>query len=270
MRVLIATDGSAGAQIAIDLVARRPWQTGTVVRLVAVDDSYGQHRTEIEEHLEGAAALLRRSGRPVEPALLSGRAASTLLADAASWSADLVVAGNRGRGRIRALVLGSVSAELVERARASTLIVRRGDVARLLVAVDGSAASREVAPLVCATGAFAGVQATVISVSGAADPWPPTLDLRAARAATRAAARLAACGVPARRELHVGEPAATIIEQAAATGVDLVAVGSRGLSGLRGLLGSVARNVTYYAPCNVLVARSLRRSPTPGDGSSER
>lgn len=260
MRVLIATDGSAGAQVAIDLAAGRSWEPGTVMRLVAVDDSYGEHRSEIEEHLERAAAVLRRSERPVGTALLSGRAASTLLDDAASWSADLVVAGNRGRGRIQALVLGSVSAELVERARASTLIARRREVSRLLVAVDGSAASREVAPLVCATGAFAGIEATVISVSRAADPWPPSLDLRAAQTATRTAARLAACGVLARRELHVGEPAATIIEQAAATGADLVAVGSRGLSGLRGLLGSVARNVTYYAPCNVLVARSRRAS----------
>lgn len=260
MRILVATDGSECARAAIDFVADRRWDSDTVLRLVAVDDSYGEGRRELEAHLHAAAALLRGTGLPVETALWAGRAASILLADAAKWRADLVVVGSRGRGRIESLVLGSVSAELVERARASTLVVRRRFLGRVMVAVDGSAASREVAPFLCATGAFSKVAATVISVSRDAAPWPPSLDLRAARAATRAASRLQACGIVARREVHVGEPAATIIEQAGASGTDLVAVGSRGITGLRGMLGSVARNVTFYAACNVLV---VRRPPLP-------
>lgn len=263
MRVLIATDGSACAQAAIDFVAARRWASETSLRLVAVDDTYGEHRAEIEEHLETAAAALRATGRPVETRLWSGRAGSVLLADAEKWSADLVVAGNRGRGRIGSLVLGSVSAELVERARTSTLIVRSSGTDRLLVAVDGSAASRAVAPFLCATGAFEGAETNVISVSRDAAPWPPSLDLRAARAATRTASELGACGVPARREVHVGEPAATIIEQATVTDAGLIAVGSRGISGLRGMvIGSVARNVTFYAPCSVLVVRRWRPGAT--------
>lgn len=262
MRILVATDGSACAQAAIDFVASRRWAPEVTLRLVAVDDTYGEHRTEIEGHLEAAAATLRSTGLPVETRLWSGRAGSVLLADAQKWPADLVVAGNRGRGRIGSLVLGSVSAELVERARASTLIVRQSEAEPVLVAVDGSSASRAIAPFLCATGAFVDADARVISVSRDAAPWPPNLDLRAARAATRVASDLSACGVQARREVHVGEPAATIIEQATATGTGLVAVGSRGISGLRGmLLGSVARNVTFYAPCSVLVVRIRRQGP---------
>jgi nucleotide-binding universal stress UspA family protein len=40
---------------------------------------------------------------------------------------------------------------------------------------------------------------------------------------------------------------------------DLVVVGSRGLTGLpRLVLGSVARNVLYHAPCSVLIVHAPR------------
>lgn len=264
MRILLATDGSPSAQAGVDLVVGRHWAPETVVRVVAVDDAYGEWRRELEDHVDAAAAALRASGLIVETAVWAGRAGSIILAETAKCAADLVVVGCRGRGRVESLVLGSVSAELVERARASVLVVRRPSVRRVLVAVDGSAASREVAPLLCATGSFHEAPVVVVSVSRAAEPWPPNLDLLAARAATRAATELAACGVNASREVLVGEPAATILERAAHLNADLIVVGSRGLSRLRRLmLGSVARNVMYSAGCSVLVVRRPRERP-PG------
>jgi nucleotide-binding universal stress UspA family protein len=259
MRILLATDGSPSAAAAIDLVAGLAWTPDAIVRLVAVDDAYGEDRVELEAHVEAAAAQLRDAGLEVETATWSGRAASVLLADAVTWAADLVVVGCRGRGRVESLVLGSVSAEIVERARASVLVVRRPRIERILVAVDGSPASRAVAPFLCATGAFEGVPALVVSVSRDAEPWPPNLDLIAARSATRAADQLGRCGVPAQRELLVGEPAATILQRATDVDAGLIAVGSRGLSRLRRLLiGSVARNVTWSAATNVLIVRPRR------------
>jgi nucleotide-binding universal stress UspA family protein len=265
MRILLATDGSPSAKAAIDLVAGRPLAQEAVVRLVAVDDAYGEDRAELEAHVETAATELRGADLEVETAIWSGRAASVLLADAAAWAADLVVVGSRGRGRVESLVLGSVSAEIVERARASVLVVRRPRVERLLVAVDGSPASRAVAPFLCAMGAFERVPALVVSVSRDAEPWPPNLDLIAARAATRAADQLGRCGVQARRELLVGEPAATIVRAASDENADLIALGSRGLSRLRRLLiGSVARNVTWSSDGNVLIVRPRRARPGEG------
>jgi nucleotide-binding universal stress UspA family protein len=259
MRILLATDGSPSACAAIDLVAGLAWTPDATVRLVAVDDAYGEDRAELEAHVETAARQLRAAGLEVETTIWSGRAASVLLADAGTWAADLVVVGCRGRGRVESLVLGSVSAELVERCTASVLVVRQPRIERVLVAVDGSPASRAVAPFLCATGAFAHVPALVVSVSRDAEPWPPSLDLIAARAATRAAEQLGRCGVPARRELLVGEPAATILRRAEDEDTGLIAVGSRGLSRLRRLvIGSVARNVTWSAATNVLIVRPRR------------
>lgn len=265
MRILVATDGSPSAQAAIDLIAGRPWARDAIVRLVAIDDAYGEYRAELEAHVEAAAVQLRARELDVETAIWTGRAASLVLAEARTWAADLVIVGCRGRGRVASLVLGSVSAEILERASASVLVVRRPRIDRILVAVDGSHVSRAVSPFLCAAGAFEHVPALVVSVSRDAEPWPPNLDLAAARAATRAADQLGRCGVDARREVLVGEPAATILRRASDEDADMIALGSRGLSRLRRLLiGSVARNVAWSAAGNVLIVRTRRARPNTG------
>ncbi len=49
---------------------------------------------------------------------------------------------------------------------------------------------------------------------------------------------------------EVGDPAAAIIDFAKKKNVDLIVIGSRGLSDLRGLLqGSVSHKVAHLAPC---------------------
>ena len=53
-----------------------------------------------------------------------------------------------------------------------------------------------------------------------------------------------------------GHPAEEIIRAAARTHADLVILGSRGMTGLKGaFLGSVSRRVARHAPCSVLVVK---------------
>ena len=53
-----------------------------------------------------------------------------------------------------------------------------------------------------------------------------------------------------------GHPSETIIEIAEKDEVDLIVMGSHGLSGIkRFMLGSVADRVSHYAPCPVLIVR---------------
>ncbi|HKU11815.1 universal stress protein [Sinomonas sp.] len=79
-----------------------------------------------------------------------------------------------------------------------------------------------------------------------------------ARAATRvldlAAGALSPRDVPIQTLVGHGSPARVLIE--AADGADVVVVGSRGLSGLAGLLlGSVSAHLVHHCPCPVVVIR---------------
>jgi nucleotide-binding universal stress UspA family protein len=57
-----------------------------------------------------------------------------------------------------------------------------------------------------------------------------------------------------------GDAAHEIIAAARRRGMDLVVTGTRGLRGVRVILGSVARNVLLHAPCSVLVVRNSIRA----------
>ncbi len=53
-----------------------------------------------------------------------------------------------------------------------------------------------------------------------------------------------------------GNPADVIVEEAEASGADLIVVGTRGLGATRRtFMGSVSTNVVHHAPCDVLVVR---------------
>jgi nucleotide-binding universal stress UspA family protein len=57
-----------------------------------------------------------------------------------------------------------------------------------------------------------------------------------------------------------GRPAEEIIRAAERTHADLVLLGSRGMTGLKGaFLGSVSGKVALLIPCSVLVVRRTRR-----------
>jgi nucleotide-binding universal stress UspA family protein len=76
------------------------------------------------------------------------------------------------------------------------------------------------------------------------------------RQAQEAVAALAARGIRAAALTRHGDPAAAIVEEAEARGVDLVVVGCRGLGTTqRWLVGSVGTRVVQHAPCSVLVVR---------------
>jgi nucleotide-binding universal stress UspA family protein len=108
---------------------------------------------------------------------------------------------------------------------------------------------------------------------------PPADDLRAARAATErrleaVVARLSAAGLRAHYTVLHEDPSSGICALASEKGSDLVALGTRGRSGLAHvLLGSVAERVARVAPCPVLTvhaevsARPLRKLLVPSDFS---
>lgn len=75
----------------------------------------------------------------------------------------------------------------------------------------------------------------------------------AAASLGRYAERLRASGIEVEECLREGYPATVIEDEAAAQEVDMIVIGSRGLSGLKHLLlGSIAERVVQKAHCPVL------------------
>jgi nucleotide-binding universal stress UspA family protein len=295
MRVLIAYDGSPNAEQALSLAAALRLPPGSTIHLVRVAEPtvvatpaprhFGSDVLVVqpdaravttgERELAAAVERMRSSELVIEARVVAGRPATVLLEEARGVGADLVVVGSRGYTSISSLLLGSVSAEIVDHARGPVLVARRPSVTRVLLATDGSAHAAVAEAIVKRWPVFDAVPIRVVSVADAGLPWNPAiaptmpiaigeeyerqLDEAAGaqgQVAETAAARLRAAGRDADGVSRRGDAAAVLIEDAESFGSDLIVVGSRGLKGaMRLALGSVARNVLYGSSASVLIVR---------------
>jgi nucleotide-binding universal stress UspA family protein len=136
-RILIATDGSSSARLAVDFgLGLATERTEVVVVHVTDEPSWGESRfgpsgplpgwPPREEHasLADAAKLAEERGLQVKTTLLAGDTVDEIVAYADSIDADLIVVGSRGRGNVASALLGSVSQGVLHEARRPVLIVR--------------------------------------------------------------------------------------------------------------------------------------------------
>jgi nucleotide-binding universal stress UspA family protein len=298
MRVVVAVDGSGPADDAVALVDAIAWPADAVLRVIGVIeptvpmlglfDSGGVLTPEVEasvtasmhQTVEGAVERLRDRGRSVEGEVLHGRAATTIVDDARDFGADLLVVGSRGHGTIASLLLGSVSGEVVDHAPCPVLVARTTDLARVVLATDGSPSAKAAERVLTTWPIFAGLPIHVLSVVDTVRPWTtdllPTMsglvldaysaDVREAvkheRIASDSAARLRDGNRVADWEVRAGDAAAEVITVVEDQRAELVVLGSRGHTGVtRLLLGSVARNVLSGSTSSVLIVRDGTVAP---------
>ncbi len=119
-RALIAFDGGPSAQKAVDLAARSPMFEGTAFRLVIVGDDTPRLRAD----LDAAAASLGAAGRPAEAELHPGQPDAVLSAMIEAEGFDLLVMGAYGHGRLRRLVIGSTTSEMLRSCKVSVVLTR--------------------------------------------------------------------------------------------------------------------------------------------------
>jgi nucleotide-binding universal stress UspA family protein len=297
MRILLAVDGSRSSDRALDLVAALPALEGSRVRIVSVVPTiadpvgiawapvFEREPAPVDEralrtHREALDAAEReirsaRSDLTIETILLRGRPASRIVDEACSMPADLVVVGHRGHGTWESILLGSVSAEVVDHAPCPVLVARDERIGPIILADDRSVHARAAEAFMTGWPLFGGLPVTVVTVDEDGFAYtasvPPLVyseamdayayGTAAQRRATEAdceatAMRLRQAGLQADAEVREGDPAHEIVLSARQHGAGLVVVGTRGQTGLRRLiLGSVARKVLLHAPCSVLIVR---------------
>ena len=132
---------------------------------------------------------------------------------------------------------------------------------RIVVGYDGSEQSRKA--LERAADIANGATVAVVSAAhvegflgGGVSPIDPTEAEARTKALAEAREYLDGRSVKGEYIEGNGNPADVLVEEAEASGADLIVVGTRGRNAAKRLaLGSVSTNVIAHAPCDVLVAR---------------
>ncbi len=283
-RTVVGVDGSPGARTALGWALADAGRRGAALEVVSsfpvqlyLADPLLLDERQLEavraDTLERARALVDEvraetgeAAVPVQVLAVAGPPAPMLLA--ASEDAGLLVIGNRGRGAVKSLVLGSVALSCVTHARVPVVVVHpRADAAavptRVVVGLDGSVASGVALERAAAEAQLLGAELVAVAAYSAASYWsdayavvlPPPEQLaeevQAAAEQQVAGARLPD-GLRVRVESVEGSAGNVLV--GAARDAALLVVGGHGQGAVRGLLmGSVALHCVLSGPCPVMV-----------------
>jgi nucleotide-binding universal stress UspA family protein len=192
--ILVATDGSTGAEAAVSAAVQLAAETGAALRCVGVDDTFDHAGIDPAPgaRAEAAAAAARDAGVAATSESRVGPAAERILEAARECDADLIVIGSRGRGWLKGTVFGSVSAALVRQAERPVLVVKTA------TRIEPLAATPSEAPADSRPGAAPEAPAADL---GAAPEAPAARPAAAPEAPAAAAPAAAAAAAPGRRPL---------------------------------------------------------------------
>ncbi|MFB6165222.1 MAG: universal stress protein [Haloarculaceae archaeon] len=281
-RLLCATDGSDAAGVALDHaidLAAASDATLEVLSVVDADrdvvtrvggDVVDGLRAEAESIVEAAARRARERDVDVETTVGRGDPAETIVAAADENGADLLVLATHGRTTLERFLVGSVADDVLRTASVPVLSVPAVDEAprypyrAILVPTDGS--DPATAALDRSIDLAGDVDAT-LHVLSVVDPEVLGWDVRSAdtdrledhadSVLADARERADAAGLAdVVTERRTGAIYRTITDYATEAGIDLVAMGTHGRTGLdRVVLGSVAEKCVRTVPVPVLTVR---------------
>jgi nucleotide-binding universal stress UspA family protein len=289
--VLAATDFSATAASALDWAIELARQQGARVELIhavtvppsmpgyvptAGLDFEADVRRAAEARLAEAAVAARERGVEVATFLSPGTPSQVIIGRAEAVSAIAIVIGTRGLTGLRHLLMGSTTQRVVHGARCPVLTVHPGDIGKhrtirtILVPTDFSqdadlaihtahrllARLEQDARLVLLHAFNLPIEYTAYGPIPMSVNYLQDTGLEAERRLFETAEPLKREGLTLETVAREGDPAHVIADEAERRGADLIAMGTRGMSGLRHLLlGSTAERVVEHAPCPVMTIR---------------
>jgi nucleotide-binding universal stress UspA family protein len=229
------------------------------------------------ELLAKPSKTLGARGFRVETVVRRGSPADEIIKTCRSIRADLAVIGFKGISDAPEFLLGNVAHKVIKYSPCSVLVAKKESKAidRVLVPFDGSKHSHEAVQFLLRMPLPRHTEVlllTVVQAFAAAFVRAYTSDLErdrqiiaglqkaeeeaAQRLMTEAKSQFGKGGYKVSALVARGDPSQEILREAARHNADLIALGAKGLTGVRGfLLGSVAQRIARYARPSVLVVR---------------
>ncbi|NUR93497.1 MAG: universal stress protein [Nonomuraea sp.] len=283
--IVVGVDGSPTGLAAADWAAREAVLRGVPLTVAHAVPDWVCHplsgryaevgkwmRDGATEVLTAAERRAREQGAEASAELVPGDPRAALIK--AAEDAELLVVGSRGLGGVRGLLLGSVAHGVAAHSHTDVVLVRepraepRGEI---VAGVDGSECARHALEFAFREAELRGVRLRAVEAWAwprptGFEPADPGAEREAQAALTEwlAGVREQHPGVEVVEEAAHGHPVEVLRE--AATGADLLVVGTRGHGTLKGMLiGSVSQAMLHHSPCTLAIVKVTR----PVEASSQ-
>jgi nucleotide-binding universal stress UspA family protein len=294
LKILLATDGSEFSESAAQFLTRLNLSTADEIFIFHVINwvpilseweslypDFQELRREIAPKiLESAADILKGVPAKISRTFTEGYPDKIIVDTVRSADIDLVVMGAKGSKGIGKYLIGSVTKHIAIDSPKPVLIIKPapGKISgnmKNLFSTDGSAYSEAAGNMLTSIPFPEGTEITILNVifSSFMDiPERFAIEIEnsikegIARTREKEMEESEKIIAKTRQQLlkkfpksesitKFGYPSTEILNTADSMGADLLVVGSRGMRGIRGMLGSVSRNILNHARCSVLIGK---------------
>lgn len=294
MKILLATDGSEYSEAAAKFLTRLNFTSDDEITVLHViskvpfkDDkeSYYANLKQIKQEvaskiLDSTLSNLKNINAKLSTALMDGYPDSVIIDTAIDSNADLIVMGARGLKGIKSLLIGSTTRAVAINSKKSVFVIKQPrwkttDTLKILYAVDGSRYALETGRLLSSIPFSKDTEITILNIISTAHMDIPErywmevddkikeeiakmreiefdmADKIIENAKKLLNGRFAKINV----SIKFGDPSLEILNTAEELTSDIIAVGSAGMRGVKGMLGSVSRSLLGHAECSVLIGK---------------
>ena len=298
MKILLATDGSECSEGAARFLTRfrfSPEDEITVLHVVPenpLKDVWEPHSATVKrlrheiapKIIESTVSRLKNIRAKVATAVTEGHPDRAILDAAAQFGSELLVMGARGIKGVKSLFLGSVTRSVAINSPKPLLITkcqpeRSTGALKALFATDGSDYALAAGRLLTSIPFPDATEVTILHVSVSSYMDIPDrlyveiddriknivagmkeAEFKHAEALLEKARELLSGRFPNISTAQMsGDPSEEILRAAQAEQADIIVVGSSGMRGVKGMLGSVARNILGHAGCAVLIGKTAMK-----------
>ena len=295
MKILLPTDGSEYSEAAAKFLRRLDLSQDdeiTVLHAISDDpfqdteDYYYSKIKEIKQSiapgiLESAMSVLKPIPAKLTPLLMNGHPDRCIVDTAAGSDVDLIVMGPKRLKGIKSRIVGSVTKSVSVTSPKPVLVIKpaQGESSgriRILFATDGSDYSRKAGEILNLMPFHPDTEVTVLHVVTPAfydipDKFMERIDAgvredmekygsmeqeESQDVIAQTSEYLGSRFSHIYKLIRTGEPSDEILNAANELGADIIALGSKGMGGFRGIVGSLSRYILSVAECSVLIGKT--------------
>jgi len=294
MKILLATDGSKYSNGAAKFLTNLNLSSHDEITILHVisevpfkDDrvSYYSSLKQIKQEIapkiiESTLKILKPTNTQISTVIIDGYPDKGILDTAEDLQMDMIVMGARGIKGVKAFLIGSVTRSVAINSSKPVLVIKppqwevSGSV-KILFATDGSNLAMETGRFLSSIPFHDNAEITVLHVMYSGLDIPEKFHIEIDEKIKEVAAEIRSAAfkeseiiIEQARKCLVdrftkinsltkdGDPSVEILNTAKELKADLIAVGSKGMRGVKGMLGSVSRYILGHSECSVLIGKS--------------